>query len=198
LDRARGRGGYAAVRKALEVILMNVRSLAFSLVASLGLLGLGPAVGIAQHEEHGKPAEGKSAEAAKPAKVEPISKKSFLERDGQKLYFCCNDCKGKYEADPAAYKAKLAASYTYQAKCPVTGEDIDPTAFSDLPTKQRVYYCCMACEKKLLAEPDEYAPKLAAQGLKVDAAKLKKALAESKSGEKPEKAEKGEKKGEKP
>lgn len=136
-----------------------------------------------------------------PVSGEPISKKSFLERDGQKIYFCCNDCKGKYEADPAAYKAKLAASYTYQAKCPVMGGDIDPTAFTDLPTKQRVYFCCMACEKKLLADPDEYVPKLAAQGLKVDAAKLKKALAETKSGEKPEKAEKaekGEKKGEKP
>lgn len=56
-----------------------------------------------------------------PVSGEPISKKSFLERDGQKIYFCCNDCKGKYEADPAAYKAKLAASYTYQAKCPVMG-----------------------------------------------------------------------------
>ena len=110
-----------------------------------------------------------------PISGKPVSDKSFVEKDGQKVYFCGDGCKAKYEADPAAFKAKLEGCYTYQTRCPVMGGEINPTAFTDLPSKQRVYFCCMACEKKLLAEPEKYAPKLAAQGYKIDVEKVKKA-----------------------
>jgi YHS domain-containing protein len=115
-----------------------------------------------------------------PVSGEPVNEKVFTEKGGKKVYFCCKDCQAKYEADPAAYKAKLAGSYTYQTHCPVMGEPIDPKSFSDLPGKQRVYFCCMACEKKILAEPEKYAPKMAAQGYKLDVEKIKKGASEKK------------------
>ena len=90
------------------------------------------------------------------------------------MEFCCKDCVAIYEKDPAKYQAKLEASYTYQTKCPVSGEDIDPTAFHDLATGQRVYLCCTHCRKKLSEDPAKYVSKLEAQGVHVDVKKLKK------------------------
>jgi len=37
----------------------------------------------------------------------PINKQYFTEHKGQKVYFCCPECKEKFEADPEKYIAKL-------------------------------------------------------------------------------------------
>jgi len=36
-----------------------------------------------------------------------IDKNVFTEYKGKKVYFCCTDCKAKFEADPEKYIAKL-------------------------------------------------------------------------------------------
>lgn len=36
-----------------------------------------------------------------------INKDVFVEYKGKKVYFCCPDCKAKFEADPEKYIAKL-------------------------------------------------------------------------------------------
>ena len=36
-----------------------------------------------------------------------IDKNVFVEYKGKKVYFCCPDCKGKFEADPEKYIANL-------------------------------------------------------------------------------------------
>jgi YHS domain-containing protein len=104
-----------------------------------------------------------------PVSGNPVDKKVFIEQDGQKVYFCCKDCIDKFKADTAKYKAKLANSYSYQLKCPVMGGDIDPASFMDLTNGWRVYFCCPNCAGPLTKEPDKYLPKLADQGILVDA-----------------------------
>jgi YHS domain-containing protein len=37
----------------------------------------------------------------------PINKDIFVEHEGQKVYFCCEPCKEKFQADPQQYIAKL-------------------------------------------------------------------------------------------
>jgi len=37
----------------------------------------------------------------------PIDKNVFVEYQGKKVYFCCDDCKAKFNADPEKYIAKL-------------------------------------------------------------------------------------------
>lgn len=115
-----------------------------------------------------------------PLSGEPIDKEVFVGENEQRVYFCCKDCKDKYEKAPKKYAAKLSECYTFQTRCPVMGGKINPTVFSDLPTGERVYFCCPGCDKKLLATPEKYAPKLEAQGTPIDVAKLKKALKEAK------------------
>jgi len=114
-----------------------------------------------------------------PLSGKPIDKKVFTGKGKDRVFFCCTDCKAKYEKEPAKYAAKLAASYTYQTICPVMGNKIDPAVFTDLPTGERIYYCCAGCDKKLREEPEKYAAKLKEQGVPINVAKLKKALAES-------------------
>jgi YHS domain-containing protein len=117
-----------------------------------------------------------------PVSGETVDPKMSIEQDGQKVYFCCKDCIGKFQKEPAKYKGKLEASYTYQTRCPVTGEKIDPAAYTDLATGQRIHWCCPACEKKLLQDPAKYAPQLAEQGVKIDVKKLEVSKSASDKG----------------
>lgn len=51
-----------------------------------------------------------------------------------------------------------------QTLCPVMGKPIDSTAYTDIQG-QRVYHCCPMCSKKLIADPDAYFKKAAADGI---------------------------------
>ncbi len=112
-----------------------------------------------------------------PVTGNPVDGKTFAMIEGQGVSFCCADCVSKYQQDVAKYRAKLEASYTYQVRCPVMGGKIDPGSYTDLPTGERVYFCCQGCETKLLKDPAKYAPKLAEQGVHIDVRKLEAALA---------------------
>lgn len=112
-------------------------------------------------------------QVACPVTGEAVDSKSFTEFKGEKIYFCCDRCIAKFKKDPSKYKEKLAAGYTYQTKCPVTGETIDPAASMKTGDGKTVYFCCPGCQKKFLADPAKYAPKLEAQGTIIDPDKAK-------------------------
>lgn len=110
-----------------------------------------------------------------PLTENPVDQKVFVEHDGGKVYFCCKGCIDRFQQDPGKYKAALANSYTYQTKCPIMDEEIDPQAFTTAANGMKIYYCCKGCDKKFLADPSKYAPKLVAQGFTVSPAELKPA-----------------------
>ncbi len=110
-----------------------------------------------------------------PLSGKPVDQKVFVEHDGGKVYFCCEGCIGRFKQDPGKYKVALANSYTYQTKCPIMDEDINPQAFTTAANGMKIYYCCKGCDKKFLADPAKYAPKLVAQGFTVSPAELKHA-----------------------
>lgn len=103
-----------------------------------------------------------------PTCQQPANAEILLESGGQKILFSTVECMAKYKSEPSEYASALANSYTYQTKCPVMGEDIDPQAFATLANGTKVYFCCKGCDKKLVAEPAKYLPKLAAQGIVLD------------------------------
>lgn len=108
-----------------------------------------------------------------PISGESVKTAVFVEEKGQKVYFCCKNCRGKYEKDPAKYAGKLANSYIYQTKCPVTGKAIDPQVSAKAPAGETVYFCCKNCPEKFGKDPAKYAPKLEEQGLRLDLSKTK-------------------------
>lgn len=60
--------------------------------------------------------------------------------------------------------AKAPKELKPQTLCPVMGKPIDSTAYTDIQG-QRVYHCCPMCSKKLMADPDTYFKKAAADGV---------------------------------
>lgn len=119
-------------------------------------------------------------QVACPVEGEPIDKKASMEHKGQKVGFCCEKCMAKFKADPAKYEAKLLGSYTYQTKCPVAGEPVDPKAFKKIGDN-KVYFCCEKCMTKFDKDPGKYLPKLDEQGMSID---MKAVEAKEKAGEK--------------
>jgi YHS domain-containing protein len=117
-----------------------------------------------------------------PVTKKPVNKKVFVEHEGQKVYFCCKGCVGKFEKDPAKYEAALANSYTYQTRCPVMNEDINPKAFIELADGRKVFFCCKGCDKKLTKDPEKYLPNLESQGIHISEKQLASAHGE-KEGE---------------
>ncbi len=114
-------------------------------------------------------------QVACPVTSEPVNKKHFVESNGEKIYLCCKGCVGKYKRDPGKYAAGLANSYSYQTKCPVMGEPINPKVSTTLSTGETIYYCCKGCDKKLRGNPAKYNKELVAQGILVNWAEAKKA-----------------------
>lgn len=98
-----------------------------------------------------------------PISGHPVDKTATIEEHGHTIAFCCKKCIGEFKKDPAKYHSKLMASLTYQTKCPVGGEEIDPTASTDY-NGQKVYFCCKKCIKEFEADPAKFAPKLEEQG----------------------------------
>jgi len=103
-----------------------------------------------------------------PVSGEPVDPEVTVDYNGEKVAFCCGGCVKKFQASPDSFKAKLAASYTYQTKCPVMGKDINPKAFTTLKSGAKIYYCCPGCDAKLRGNPDKYAEALEAQGIFVN------------------------------
>jgi len=108
-----------------------------------------------------------------PITGEVVDPKVTIDHNGEKVAFCCAKCVDKFQSYARRFKGRLAASYTYQTKCPITGEEIDPTAFTEFSTGEKVYYCCPKCGDKLLANPAKYNEKLVAQGVNIDWDKAK-------------------------
>lgn len=113
-------------------------------------------------------------QTACPVTGEPVKADVTADHGGKKVQFCCKGCVEKFQKEPDKYKANLANSYTFQSKCPVTGEDIDPTAFAKAANGQNVYFCCKNCVKKYTADPAKFASKLAEQGFVIEAEEVKK------------------------
>lgn len=100
-----------------------------------------------------------------PVTNEPVDEEVFVESNGQKVYFCCKGCVNKYTSNPTKYASALANSYTFQTKCPVMDEEINPKVFTTTAKGKKIYFCCKGCDKKFVKNPGKYSSKLVAQGL---------------------------------
>jgi YHS domain-containing protein len=110
-----------------------------------------------------------------PVSDKPVDEKVFIDDDGERVYFCCEGCTGKYQADPKKYASKLANSYAYQTTCPVMKKTIDPTSFTALKDGRKIYYCCDGCGDKLFDKPAKYAKALVDQGYQYNWSRIERA-----------------------
>ena len=62
--------------------------------------------------------------------------------------------------------AALAASYTYQTRCPIAGRKISAEQFVELePGGPCIYFCSARCKRAYEDDPGRYAHNLLVQGV---------------------------------
>lgn len=107
-----------------------------------------------------------------------INKEVFTDFEGHRVFFCCEGCIAKFEAEPQKYLEKMKADgvelmkVKEQSFCPVSGEELkSKEAFVDVDGK-RIYVCCDGCKAKVKEDPATYMKKIYEKGETVE--KLKK------------------------
>lgn len=92
-----------------------------------------------------------------------IDKSVYVDYQGQRVYFCCNNCKANFQKDPEKFFKKIQDEgillESVQKKCPVIGRDIDKKEYTDYKGR-RVYFCCASCKKKFAEDPEKYLKKM--------------------------------------
>jgi YHS domain-containing protein len=109
-----------------------------------------------------------------PVSNKPVNKDVTAKHNGQNVHFCCDRCPAVFAKDPARFEKKLAESYTYQTKCPVSGKPIDPSASIEIKGR-KIYFCCDKCDEAFMKEPAKYVGNLTAQGYPIEADDVKAA-----------------------
>lgn len=115
-----------------------------------------------------------------PLSGEAVNKDASADYKGGKVYFCCDGCKAKFEADTAKYATKaneqlVASGQAKQTACPLTGGTCKAATAIDVDGN-KVCFCCNNCKGKVTAaEKDKqlelvFGDKAFAKGFKVAAA----------------------------
>jgi len=89
-----------------NLVMMSLVA-ALLLVAVLAIQGCKKSEPAAPPETAEKAASVAIVQTTCPVMGMPINKEIFTEYQGKKVYFCCPECKPKFEKDPQKYIAKL-------------------------------------------------------------------------------------------
>jgi YHS domain-containing protein len=71
---------------------------------------------------------------------------------GGKVFFCCMNCPKAFKADTKKFAAKanhqlVATGQAKQAKCPLTGEEVDASTAIEV-SGAKIAFCCNMCKGK--------------------------------------------------
>lgn len=133
---------------------MKSRFALLSAVALLvGLTAMLPA------EDKADAKEEKKFTATCPVSGGAAKEASFLEVDGKKIYFCCNNCPKAFEKDPPKFAAKanmqtLETGQIVQIGCPFSGGKVNPETVVELGGV-KFGFCCNNCKGKFEKTADE-------------------------------------------
>ncbi len=103
--------------------------------------------------------EGFAAQTMGPVMGGEITSTSYVDYQGQRVYFCCPGCEGSFLKDPekyfeAAAKDKILFE-NVQTTCPVMGNPIDKKFFTYYKGRG-IYFCRASCIETFNADPDKY------------------------------------------
>ncbi len=84
----------------------------------------------------------------------------FVEQNGERVYVCCNMCRGKAKADFDTYRdAAYPAEQIIDVKndrCPIMGGKTEGSESSTVFQNYRVHFCCDGCDEKFRQDPRRY------------------------------------------
>lgn len=91
-----------------------------------------------------------------PVSDKPIDKDVHVEGPDDRIYFASEEARATWATWPAEkQRARLETCYVFQTKCPVSGNDIDPTVARELKGRT-VYFFCKYCAADGEAEPEKF------------------------------------------
>jgi YHS domain-containing protein len=124
--------------------------------------------------EEPKPAA-KAVNAKCPVSGKDVDAAQTVTHEGQLIAFCCGNCKGQFEKEPAKFIGKVEGfkkkeekkeekkpdgKKAINAKCPVSGEAVDAGQTFEYK-KQLIGFCCGDCKGKFEKEPGKFIAKVA-------------------------------------
>ena len=85
-----------------------------------------------------------------PVSGEAAVKEQFTAYKEKEVYFCCDKCKAKFEAEPAKFEVKanhqlVQTKQFKQKKCPISGEDFVKEQSAKV-ANVNVRFCCEKCK----------------------------------------------------
>ncbi len=91
----------------------------------------------------------------------PAKEDKFVEQDGKKVYFCCENCPKAYAKAPEKFVAKVHHQWAktaqiVQVACPFSGEAVDAEQSVDVDGVA-VLFCCENCKAKAEKDADALA-----------------------------------------
>jgi len=95
-----------------------------------------------------------------PVSAKAVNPAAFVEYNGGKVYFCCNNCPKAFNADPAKFAAKANHQMAQTGElvlvaCPISGAKTKPETAIDVQGVS-VAFCCPNCKAKVeKAQGDE-------------------------------------------
>lgn len=127
------------------------------MVMSLFIVALVAVGGLKAAKEEG---EKKEFKATCPVSGKPAGEDHVVAaKNGDKVYFCCDNCPKAYKANPKRFDTKVNAQLletgqVVQVACPLTGKPTkEDTAIEIAGSK--VAFCCPNCEGKVKKADDE-------------------------------------------
>ena len=136
--------GVAALKKALPGCEVNIGA---------ELTVVPPPAAAAKKQAAAKPANAKCPISGKPINAKQTS--VFT----KEVAFCCNNCKGKFEKNPAASIGKVnLADAKLNTKCPISGKPAKPNVKAAY--KKTVAFCCGNCKGKFDKNPAGFIAKV--------------------------------------
>lgn len=102
-------------------------------------------------------------------KLASVETPVVVNHEGREIKFCCNNCKGKFEADPAAVLSKVDAAIVEQQKahypldtCVVSGDKLGGhgEVVEYVYNNRLIRLCCADCEGAIKKDPAAVISKL--------------------------------------
>lgn len=127
------------------------------MIVPLGLAMLLAAKGFSAAEEE---SGDKKFECTCPVSGKPAIESSFIEqKDGSKVYFCCENCPKAFKANPKKFDLKvhrqlLETGQIVQVACPFTGKPVNEEATAEVGQAD-VAFCCKNCLGKFEKAADD-------------------------------------------
>jgi len=95
-----------------------------------------------------------------PIKGEPIDKATFVDTQGQRVYFCCGSCADKFKKNPEAVFAKFAkegiVAENVQKTDPICGMKVNDKSIRADWKGRRLLFCSDHCKETFLKDPAKH------------------------------------------